>query len=103
MINAGSAAMKELTLSLKEAFSSVLICLHLNKTRRTIKTRRTRPGITPAANVLEVGVGFKYRYWRNLTDEAELPKPLLDRLQNVIGDQVERKLLSRIPKVLSRL
>ena len=57
----------------------------------------------PASNVLEVGVGFKYRYWRNLTDEAELPKPLLDRLQNVIGDQVERKLLSRIPKVLSRL
>lgn len=57
----------------------------------------------PAGSVLEVGVGFKYRYWRNLTDEAELPKPLLDRLQNVIGDQVERKLLSRIPKVLSRL
>ena len=40
---------------------------------------------------------------KQLTDEAELPKPLLDRLQNVIGDQVERKLLSRIPKVLSRL
>ena len=42
---AGSAAMKELALSLKDA-SSVLICLHLNKTRRTIKTTES-PGITP--------------------------------------------------------
>ena len=59
VINAGKAAMKELTLSLKEAFSSVLICLHLNKTRRTIKTRRTKPGITPAAKVLETGTLVK--------------------------------------------
>ena len=44
-----------------------------------------------------------FDYWKNLTDEANLPKPLLDRLQNVLGNQVERKLLSRIPKVLSRL
>jgi len=56
-----------------------------------------------ATSVLQVTVGFKYRYWKNLTDEANLPKPLLDRLQNVLGNQVERKLLSRIPKVLSRL
>ena len=47
--------MKELTLSLKDAFSSVLICLHLNKTRRTINTKRTKPGITPAAKVLDTG------------------------------------------------
>ena len=52
---------------------------------------------------LEFTVGFKYRYWKNLTDEGSLPKPLLDRLQNVLGNQVERKLLSKIPKVLSRL
>jgi len=56
-----------------------------------------------ATSVLQVSVGFKYRYWKNLTDEANLPKPLLDRLQNVLGNQVERKLLSKIPKVLSRL
>jgi len=52
---------------------------------------------------LEFTVGFKYRYWKNLTDEGSLPKPLLDRLQNVLGNQVERQLLSKIPKVLRRL
>ena len=56
-----------------------------------------------ATSAMEITVGFKSRYWRNLTDESELPKPLLDRLQNVLGDHVERHLLSRIPKVLRRL
>ena len=51
----------------------------------------------------KVSITFSYRYWKNLTDEGQLPKPLLDRLQNVLGDQVERQLLNRIPKVLSRL
>ena len=58
---------------------------------------------SPATSVQEVSVTFSYRYWKNLTDEGQLPKPLLDRLQNVLGDQVERQLLNRIPKVLSRL
>ena len=56
-----------------------------------------------ATTVTEVSVTFSYRWWRNLTDEASLPKPLLERLQGVLANQVERKLLSRIPKVLSRL
>ena len=56
-----------------------------------------------ATSAMEITVGFKYRYWKNLTDESELPKPLLDRLQNVLGNQVERQLLSRIPKVLRKL
>ena len=56
-----------------------------------------------AETAQEVDVVFGYRYWKNLTDEADLPKPLLDRLQGVLADQVERKLLNRIPKVLSRL
>ena len=56
-----------------------------------------------AGNVTEVSVTFSYRLWRNLTDEAELPKPLLDRLQGVLGNQVERQLLNRIPKVLTKL
>ena len=56
-----------------------------------------------AGNVQEVDVTFTYRYLKNLTDEASLPKPLLDRLQGVLANQVERKLVSRIPKVLSRL
>ncbi len=57
----------------------------------------------PATAPMTLGVGFKYRYWKNLTDEAQLPKPLLSRLRDVIGNQVERQLLSRIPKVLRRL
>ena len=48
-------------------------------------------------------VTFKYRYWTNLTDEARLPKPLLDRLQNVFGDQVDKTIINNIPKVLRRL
>ncbi len=56
-----------------------------------------------ATTAQEVDITFTYRYWKNLTDEADLPKPLLDRLQGVLADQVERKLLNRIPKVLSRL
>jgi hypothetical protein len=56
-----------------------------------------------ATAAMEVSVTFSYRYWKNLTDEASLPKPLLERLQGVLANQVERKLLSRIPKVLSRL
>ena len=58
---------------------------------------------TQATEVHKVSVTFAYRYWKNLTDEASLPKPLLERLQGVLANQVERKLLSRIPKVLSRL
>ena len=58
---------------------------------------------TTAASVQSVDVTFKYRYWKNLTNAAELPKPLLDRLQNVIGNQVERTLMSNIPKVLRKL
>jgi len=58
---------------------------------------------TQAAGAQEISVAFSYRYWKNLTDEASLPKPLLERLQGVLANQVERKLLSRIPKVLRKL
>ena len=58
---------------------------------------------SPATAPMGVDVTFTFRYWKNLTDEADLPKPLLDRIQGVLGDQVERQLLSRIPKVLSKL
>ena len=56
-----------------------------------------------ATSVQEVTVTFSFRYWKNLTDEGALPKPLLSRIQGVLANQVERKLLSKIPKVLSRL
>ena len=48
-------------------------------------------------------VTFAYRYWKSLADEANLPKPLGDRVRDVLGDTVERQILSRIPKVLSKL
>ena len=58
---------------------------------------------SPATAPMGVDVTFTFRYWKNLTDEADLPKPLLDRIQGVLGDQVERQLINRIPKVLSKL
>ena len=48
-------------------------------------------------------VTFSYRYWKSLADEADLPKPLEDRVRNVLGDVVERQIISNIPKVLRRL
>ena len=48
-------------------------------------------------------VTFSYRYWKSLADESDLPKPLEDRVRNVLGDVVERQIISNIPKVLRRL
>ena len=50
-----------------------------------------------------VQVSFAYRYYKSLADEADLPKPLGDRIRDVIGDSVERQILTQIPKVLSKL
>ena len=57
----------------------------------------------PATTAQEISVTFSYRYWKNLQTEGALPKPLLDRLQGVLANQVERQLISRIPKVLRKL
>ena len=46
---------------------------------------------------------FKYRYFKNLTDESDLPKPLLDRIGEVVVNSVEREIRSAIPKVLTKL
>ena len=48
-------------------------------------------------------VTWSYRYWKNLTDEAELPKPLLERIGDVFVNTVERQLRSRVPAVLRKL
>lgn len=50
-----------------------------------------------------VAVNWSYRYWKNLTDEAELPKSLLERIGDVFVNTVERQIRSRIPAVLRRL
>ena len=57
-----------------------------------------------AANTIStVGISFSYRYWKNLTDEADLPKSLQSRITEVLVDSVERNIRAQIPKVLSRL
>ena len=50
-----------------------------------------------------VGVNFKYRYWQNLTDEANLPKPLLTRIAESAVNTVTRRITANIPSVLRRL
>ena len=50
-----------------------------------------------------INVTFSYRYWKNLTDEAALPKSLQERITEVLVDSVERNVRAQIPKVLSRL
>ena len=55
-------------------------------------------------NSLEfVNVSWAYRYWKNLTDEADLPRSLLERIGDVFVNTVERKLRSKLPSVLRRL
>ena len=51
----------------------------------------------------KLNVTFSYRYWKNLTDEADLPKPLLDRIEEVVVNSAERQIRAAIPRVLSRL
>ncbi len=47
----------------------------------------------------KLDVSFSYRYWKSLTDEADLPKSLQDRITNILVNTAERQLLSRIPAV----
>ena len=50
-----------------------------------------------------IDITFAYRYWKNLNDEADLPKPFGERARETIGNVIERKITAAIPKVLSRL
>jgi hypothetical protein len=57
-----------------------------------------------AANTIStVGISFSYRYWKNLTDEGDLPRPLGERIGDLIVNNIERNFRANIPKVLSRL
>ena len=47
----------------------------------------------------KVSVTFSYRYWKNLTDEARLPKSLADSLTTLARNTVERQIRSQIPAV----
>ena len=50
-----------------------------------------------------VSVTFSFRYWKNLTDEAKLERPLLDRIAESAVNTVTRRITSQIPSVLRRL
>ena len=52
---------------------------------------------------MKIDVTFSYRYWKNLTDEASLPKSLADSLATLARNTVERQIRSRIPSVVNRL
>ena len=51
----------------------------------------------------KITISFSYRYWKSLFDEADLPKPLLDRIATLLRNTVVRKLQSQIPAVLRNL
>mgnify|MGYP001249696146 CR=1 FL=1 len=57
----------------------------------------------PSTTAQTCDVSFSYRYWRNLTDERDLPRPLLETIRSVLANQVERALTRNIPKVLRKL
>ena len=46
---------------------------------------------------------FSYRWWKSLADEADLPKPLEDRINQILSNSIERQITANIPKVLSKL
>ena len=48
-------------------------------------------------------VTFSYRWWKSLADEANLPQPIEDRINQILGSAIERQLTANIPKVLSKL
>ena len=50
-----------------------------------------------------VSITFSYRYWKDLKDEAGLPKPLTERVVDAVLNTVESKIASAIPKVLRKL
>ena len=54
---------------------------------------------TATTEIHKIGVTFSYRYWKNLNDEADLPKPISNRVANT----AERILNRNIPRVFNRL
>ena len=68
------------------------------------KTIAAQPIAYGAVNEIQkVSVTFAYRYWKDLVDEADLPKPLTQRVAEAALNSVESNLVSQIPKVLRKL
>ena len=56
----------------------------------------------PGADIQKINIGFSFRYWQNLTDEAKLPISLLDNLTTLARDTVVRNIAANIPAVIRR-
>ena len=68
------------------------------------KTVAAQPIAYASVNEIQkVSVTFAYRYWKDLVDEADLPKPLTQRVAEAALNSVESNLVSQIPKVLRKL
>ena len=51
----------------------------------------------------KINVTFSYRYWKNLTDEADLPKALQVNRTEVLLDNVQRTNLANVPSSQQKL
>ena len=58
-------------------------------------------GYANANQINKMSVSFSYRYWEILPGDAG--SSFLNRLANIAINHVERKLISKLPKVLTRL
>ena len=68
------------------------------------KTIAAQPIAYASVNEIQkVSVTFAYRYWKDLVDEADLPKPLTQRVAEAVLNTVESNIVSQIPKVLRKL
>ena len=68
------------------------------------KTIAAQPIAYASVNEIQkVSVTFAYRYWKDLNDEANLPKPLTQRVAEAVLNTVESNIVSQIPKVLRKL
>ena len=68
------------------------------------KTITAQPIAYASVNEIQkVSVTFAYRYWKDLVDEADLPKPLTQRVAEAVLNTVESNIVSQIPKVLRKL
>ena len=68
------------------------------------KTVAAQPIAYASVNEIQkVSVTFAYRYWKDLVDEADLPKPLTQRVAEAVLNTVESNIVSQIPKVLRKL
>ena len=68
---------------------------------KTIEAQQLDYSSTDQINKLNVT--FWYRWWKSLADEANLPQPLQDRINQILASAIETQITANIPKVLSKL